>query len=107
MEKITTAAAKTLVEVTVMRLTGLTAMNLQTLAGLADNSFTVLKTVGVEYLAFDDQTVGLNDLYRQVMERLEDALLQTVSINTHFVKSAEIRDDGFGTKTVLVVLHRD
>ena len=107
MEKITTAAAKTLAEIIVMRLTGLTAMNLQTLARLADNSFTVLKTVGVEFVTVDDQTVAIDDLYNQVMGKLEDALLSSVSMVTHFVRDAEIRDNGYGEKTVIVTLHRD
>jgi hypothetical protein len=107
MEKITTAAAKTLANVCVMRLTGLSAANLQSLGRLADNSYTVLETVGVEFVVLDGQCVGLSDLFSQVMDKLEDALLASVSMNAHFVRGAEVRDDGFGTKTVVVTLHRD
>ena len=107
MEKITTAAAKTLANVCVMKLTGLTATNLQTLASLVDNSFTVLKTVGVEFVVLDDQCLDLEDLYNQVMGKLSDALLQAVSMNAHYVRSAEVRDDGYGTKSVVITLHRD
>jgi len=107
MEKITTAAAKTMANVCVMGLTGLTATNLQTLASLVDNSYTVLKTVGVEFVTIDGQCVAIDDLFNQVMERLGDALLQAVSMNAHFVRSAMVCDDGYGTKTVVVTLHRD
>lgn len=107
MEKITTAAAKTLAEITVMRLTGLSAANLQSLGRLADNSFTILKTVGVEFVVLDDQCVAIDDLFNQVMDKLENALLASVSMPTHFVRGAEIRDNGFGEKTVVVTLHRD
>ena len=107
MEKITTAAAKTLAEIIVMRLTGLTAMNLQTLARLADDSYSVLKALGVEELVIDDQRNGLHVLYNQAMDKLEDALLSSVSMNTHFVRSATVIDDCDGTKTVVVTLHRD
>jgi hypothetical protein len=107
MEKITTAAAKTLAEITVMRLTGLSAENLQTIGRLADNSFTILETVGVEFVVLDGQCVGLSDLFNQVMDRIEDAILASVSMPTHFVRGAEVRDDGYGEKTVVVTLHRD
>ena len=107
MEKITTAAAKSLANIIVMRLTGLTAVNLQTLAQIANDSYSVLKTVGVDSLVIDGQYGDLDVLFNQAMEKLEDALLSAVSMNAHYVRSAEVRDDGYGTKTVMVTLHRD
>lgn len=107
MEKITTAAAKSLANITAVRLTGLTAVNLQTLAQIANDSYSVLKTVGVDSLVIDGQCAELDVLFNQAMERLEDALLSIVSMNAHFVRSAEIRDNGYGEKTVIVTLHRD
>jgi len=99
-------AACTLVELHHVNLPA-NAGELEQLAEKALSCRHILRLSGVQILNAGGVTMTLDEAFDIAINRLNVALVDSVSFKLTFVKNAKYTEDWFGNTTITVALHRD
>ena len=83
------------------------AGELELLAEKVLNCRMMLRLSGVQTITANGVVMTLDEACDHVFDRLNKALLESVSLKLNFVKSAKFTQDWFGNTGVTVILHLD
>jgi hypothetical protein len=83
------------------------AGELELLAEKVLNCRSLLRRSGVQTITANGVVMTLDEACDHVFDRLNAALVESVSLKLTFVKKAKFEQDWFGNTGVTVILHRD